>query len=62
MLVSLSETAWDTEEKYPGSRKKLEIFLIALTVHIRYKTTLESSLEWAIRNEKRFDHYVHTYR
>ena len=55
---TLSETAWDTEEKIPGTRRYLEAFLVGLAIHIRYRTTLNSSVRWARENEKNFDAFV----
>ena len=55
---TLSETAWDTEELYPGTRRALETFLLGLVIHIRYRYTLESSIEYAQRIEKNFDYMV----
>jgi hypothetical protein len=58
---TLSETAWDMELEHPGSRQYLEDFLLGLAVHIRYRTTLESSIEWAARFRPEFDEFVHDY-
>lgn len=55
---TLSETAWDIEEQYPGTQKELEEFLLGLLVHIRYRDTLSSSLAWARELEPNFDRFV----
>ena len=55
---TLSETAWDLEREYHGTQADLEDFLIGLAVHIRYRTTLESSIQWAEQNKSRFDELV----
>lgn len=55
---TLSETAWDVEQEYPGTKEELEDFLLGLAVHIRYRTTLESSIEWAKVNAADFDAFV----
>jgi hypothetical protein len=55
---TLSETAWDVEKHYPGTVKLLEAFLLGLTVHIRYRTTLESSFVWGKLLEPRFNKLV----
>lgn len=55
---TLSETAWDVELEYPGTQKELQDFLLGLAVHIRYRTTLESSIEWAKENAADFDRFV----
>lgn len=55
---TLSETAWDVEKEYPGTRADLEDFLLGLTIHIRYRDTLSSSVRFAgsVRNE--FNQFV----
>ena len=55
---TLSETAWDVEKEYPGTKRYLEAFLLGLVVHIRYRTTLESSIQWGLALEARFDQLV----
>lgn len=44
---TLSETAWDVEADHPGTKRYLEAFLLGLTIHIRYRTTLESAVAYA---------------
>lgn len=55
---TLSETAWDVEQEYPGAQRELEAFLLGLVVHIRYRYTLESSVEWGRALETQFDAFV----
>lgn len=55
---TLSETAWDVEQEYPGMKIELEDFLLGLAVHIRYRTTLESSIAWAKVNAVAFNEFV----
>lgn len=55
---TLSETVWDVEREYPGSKRYLEAFLLGLVIHIRYRDTLESSVEWALELEPNFDRFV----
>lgn len=43
---TLSETAWDVDDQFPGVRDRLSAFLFGLAVHIRYRDTLESSYAW----------------
>lgn len=44
--ATLSETAWDVEQEYPGARHALFAFLVGLAVHIRYKIKLEDAVRW----------------
>jgi hypothetical protein len=55
---TLSETAWDTEKKYPGAQRLLQGFLLGLTIHIRYRTTLKSSVAWGLALHDDFDAFV----
>ena len=55
---TLSETAWDTDSTEPGVQEALECFLLGLVVHIRYRTTLKSSIQWAAAHEAQFDKFV----
>lgn len=55
---TLSETAWDIEKRKPGTVKLLQAFLLGLTVHIRYRDTLESSVKWGYLLENDFDDFV----
>lgn len=55
---TLSETAWDAEKEYPGSKRYLEDFLLGLAIHIRYRTTLESSIEFAVEIRSEFDEFI----
>lgn len=55
---TLSETAWDVEKDMPGTKRYLEAFLLGLVVHIRYRKTLKSSIEWAFEAEAAFDRFV----
>ena len=55
---TLSETAWDIDQKHPGVKAELETFLLALVVHIRYRTTLRSALVWAAENKADFNAWV----
>lgn len=55
---TLSETAWDVEEEYPGSKQYLEDFLLGLAIHIRYRYTLESSIEFASEIRPEFDEFI----
>lgn len=52
---TLSETAWDVELEYPGSKSYLEDFLLGLAIHIRYRTTLESSIQFATKIRPELD-------
>ncbi len=55
---TLSETAWDVEKHYPGTVRYLQAFLLGLVVHIRFQTTLESSVKWGELLETRFNKLV----
>ncbi len=55
---TLSETAWDLEARHPNGKRWLEAFILGLAVHIRYRTTLSSSVMWADSNLEDFDEYV----
>jgi hypothetical protein len=55
---TLSETAWDIEEQRPGAVRLLQGFLLGLTIHIRYRTTLKSSVEFGLRLQADFDAWV----
>lgn len=55
---TLSETVWDVERHHPGTRHRLEEFLLGLTIHIRYRTTLSSSVETAGTLLDRFDDLI----
>lgn len=55
---TLSETAWDLEKEYPGTQAELEDFLLGLVIHIRYRDTLESSIEFAKSVRGEFDDFV----
>lgn len=57
---TLGETAWDVEQEYPGTQRELEDFLLGLAIHIRFRTTLESSIEWATAHRVEFDQFVGT--
>jgi len=55
---TLSETAWDIEKEYPGTQRELEAFLLGLVVHIRYRTTLTSAVQWGVLLQSDFDAFV----
>ena len=55
---TLSETAWDVEAEYPGARELLQGFLLGLVIHIRYRTTLKSSVEFGMELQNDFDRWV----
>lgn len=55
---TLSETAWDAEEHYPGVQRLLQGFLLGLTVHIRYRTTLKSSFIFGMELQNDFDAWI----
>lgn len=55
---TLSETIWDVEKHYPGTVATFEAFFLGLTVHLRYRDTLESSYLWGKALEKQFDAFV----
>lgn len=59
---TLSETAWDVEREYPGAQRLLQGFLLGLVVHIRYRTTLESSVRWGLTLQDDFDSFVEAHR
>jgi len=52
---TLSETAWDVEARHPETRGLLQGFLLGLVVHIRYRTTLESSFRLGMALQANFD-------
>jgi len=55
---TLSETAWDIEEQRPGAVRLLQGFLLGLTIHIRYRTTLRSSVTFGLELASDFDAWV----
>lgn len=55
---TLSETGWDAEDKHPDTVRALQGFLLGLTVHIRYRTTLESSVELGMALQDDFDAWI----
>lgn len=55
---TLSETAWDVEEEYPDTVRLLQAFLLGLAIHIRYRTTLKSSVEFAWYRTADFERWV----
>lgn len=55
---TLSETAWDTEARYPGTQRELQGFLLGLAIHIRYRTTLKSSVALGMALQDDFDRWV----
>lgn len=55
---TLSETAWDVEEQHPGTVRLLQGFLLGLTIHIRYRTTLKSSVTFGLDLQADFDAWV----
>lgn len=55
---TLSETAWDVEEQHPGTVRLLQGFLLGLTIHIRYRTTLKSSVAFGLALQGDFDAWV----
>ena len=57
---TLSETGWDLEEHCPGVQRALQGFLLGLVVHIRYHTTLRSSVAFGMRLQDDFDAWVKT--
>lgn len=46
--ATLSETTWDVEQEYPGTRQALFGFLVGLAVHIRYSIKLTDAVRWGI--------------
>lgn len=55
---TLSETAWDLEAERPGTRRQLQGFLLGLAIHIRYRTTLKSSVALGQTLQDDFDVWV----
>lgn len=55
---TLSETGWDVEARYPGAQRLLQGFLLGLVVHIRYRTTLRSSVRFGMALQDNFDAWV----
>ena len=55
---TLSETAWDVEEEYPGTQRELEAFLVGLAIHIHYRDTLQSSVSFAYAHLDEFAEFA----
>lgn len=48
---TLSETIWDVEREYPGTRDAVFGLLLGLAIHLRYKVKLQDALEWGLTRE-----------
>lgn len=55
---TFSETVWDVEKHYPGTKREVVAFALALADHMEFRTELRGSWEWALANVDEFEAWL----